>query len=60
MVIYNFTACRAADGRSIIFNIIPEIGNLVDVGSYEAYVMDHKDPNRYLPLIIGTYKSPIY
>ena len=41
----------------LMLNIIPELGNLVAAGSYEAYEVDHKAPNRYLPLATGTYYS---
>ena len=42
---------------AVILNIIPELGNLVDVGSYEDYAVNPKDPKRYLALASGGYKS---
>ena len=34
---------------AVRLNIIPELGNLVNVGSCDFYVVDHMEPNSYLP-----------
>ena len=34
---------------AVRLNIIPELGNLVNVGSCDVYVVDHMEPNSYLP-----------
>ena len=34
---------------AVRLNIISELGNLVNVGSCDVYVVDHMEPNSYLP-----------
>ena len=40
---------------AVRLNIIPELGNLVNVGSCEVYVVDHMEPNSYLPKLTSCH-----